>query len=77
MIKNPWPSQSMKNDVCSSFLVSRSSNLQLGDSLNVPRKLRNAGVIADLNRFERRLHSNLRRLTPPANTLRFLSGRLF
>ena len=48
MIKNQWPSQSTKNDVCPSFLVSRSSNLQLSDRLKVRRKLRNAGVIADL-----------------------------
>ena len=54
MIKNQWPSQSTKNDVCPSFLVSRSSNLQLSDRLKVRRKLRNAGVIADLNKFERR-----------------------
>ncbi len=77
MPKNQWPSQSTKNDVCRSFLVSRSSNLQLGDRLKVRRKLRNAGVITDLNRFERRPHRNLRRFTPPANTLRFLSGSLF
>ena len=54
MLKNQWPSQSTKNDVCLSFLVSRSSNLQLSDRLKVRRKLRNAGVIADLNKFERR-----------------------
>lgn len=71
MIKNQWPSQSTKNDVCPSFLVSRSSNLQLSDRLKVRRKLRNAEVIADLNKFERRPHRNLRRLTPQANTLRF------
>ena len=59
MIKNPWPSTSMKNDVCPSFLVSRSSNLQLNDHLKVRTKLRNAGVIAEFNGFEKRPQRHL------------------
>jgi hypothetical protein len=49
----------MKNDVCPSFLVSRSSNLPLNDHLKVRSKLRNAGVIAQFNGFEKPPHRHL------------------